>query len=328
MVDNKEDFETIRQIHAVLVLHFVDGMKQNEVAEALNLSASKVNRLIAQGRRLGMLKISVESPYQRLVDIERQIRETVGLASAVVTPTVSGSPESTLQQVGRAAANQLLETLRDGDVIAITGGKAISALVENLRPERTFDVTVVPLTGGVQGKHYTDVNHLATRLAERLGGSTMLLHAPLFAESREQRDVLLQMASVREVFDLARKAAVALVGVGSIQTPGSSYYDLHPESNPDRDRDQLSASGAAGEFLAHLIRDDGKLADYAPNDRLVALAPSELDRCRTVMGVASGAEKVRPIRAALNGGYLKSLVVDEETANAVLSDTGSIRNVA
>ncbi|WP_246693600.1 SRPBCC domain-containing protein, partial [Mesorhizobium sp. M8A.F.Ca.ET.142.01.1.1] len=50
----------------------------------------------------------------------------------------------------------------------ITGGKAISALAENLQPERAFDVTVVPLTGGVQGKHYTDVNHLATRLAERL----------------------------------------------------------------------------------------------------------------------------------------------------------------
>ncbi len=326
MADQREDFELIRQIYTVLALHFVDGMKQNEIAEALNLSPSKVNRLIAQGRKLGMLRIAIESPYQGLVDIEQQIREAGGLASAIVTPTVAGSPESTLQQVGRAAANHLLETLRDGDVIAITGGKAISALVENLQPDRVFDVTVVPLTGGVQGKHYTDVNHLVTRLAERLGGSTMLLHAPLFAESREQRDVLLGMASVREVFDLARKAAIALVGVGSIQTPGSSYYDLLPNANPDRDK--LAASGVAGEFLAHLIRDDGKLADYALNNCLVALEPSELGRCRTVIGVSSGAEKVRPIRAALNGGYLNSLVLDEDTANAVLSNTGSIKNVA
>ncbi|RVD31881.1 sugar-binding transcriptional regulator, partial [Mesorhizobium sp. M4A.F.Ca.ET.020.02.1.1] len=273
-----------------------------------------------------MLRIAVESPFQALVDIEKQLIEVARLASAIVTPTVAGSPESTLQQVGRAAANQLLETLRDGDVIAITGGKAISALAENLQPERAFDITVVPLTGGVQGKHYTDVNHLATRLAERLGGSSMLLHAPLFAESREQRDLLLEMASVREIFDLARKAAIALVGIGSIQTPGSSYYDLRPGLDPDRDK--LAASGAVGEFLAHLIRDDGTLADYPPNDRLVALAPSELARCRTVMGVASGAEKVGPIRAALRGNYLKSLVVDEETANAVLNNAGSIRNVA
>src|SRR5690606_4511876 len=151
--------------------------------------------------------------------------------STVVAPTVPGSPDTTLQQVGRAAANQLLETLRDGDVIAITGGKAVSAVVEQMQPERAFDVTVVPLTGGVQGKFFTDVNHLATQLAERLGGKPLLMHAPLFAESREQRDMLMDMASIREVFDLARQASVALVGVGSITTPGSSYYDLLPVPN-------------------------------------------------------------------------------------------------
>lgn len=326
MADGKEDFETIRQIHTVLVLHFMDGMKQNDIAATLNLSPSKVNRLIAQGRKLGMVKVAIESPFQLLVDIERQLAEFAGLQNALVTPTVIGSPDSTLQQVGRAAANQLLATLRDGDVIAITGGKAVSAVVENLEAERTFDVTVVPLTGGVQGKHYTDVNHLATRLAEKLGGAPLLMHAPLFAENPEQRELLMEMASVREVFDVARRAAIAVVGIGSILTPASSYYDLHPISGTDRD--MLANSGAVGEFLARLIREDGTIADYSPNSRLVALEPSELAHCRTVMGVASGVEKVRPIRAALNGNYVKSLVIDEETANAVLARTGSIRNVA
>lgn len=326
MADGKEDFESTRQIYSVLVLHFMDGMKQNDIAETLNLSPSKVSRLITQGRKLGMVKIAVESPYQRLVDIEKQLSRFAALSTAVVTPTVIGSPDSTLQQVGRAAANHLLETLRDGDVIAITGGKAVSAVVENLNPERAFDVKIVPLTGGVQGKHYTDVNHLATRLAERLGGTTMLLHAPLFTENREQRDVLMDMASVKEVLDLARKAAIALVGIGSIQTPGSSYYDLLPGKGQDRER--LANSGAAGEFLAHLIRDDGTMADYPPNSRLIAVDPSELKQCRAVIGVAAGTEKVRPIRAALNGGYVTSLVVDEETANAVLSNSGNIKHVA
>ncbi|TIO05663.1 MAG: sugar-binding transcriptional regulator, partial [Mesorhizobium sp.] len=66
MADGREEFETIRQIHTVLVLHFMDGMKQNDIAAALNLSPSKVNRLIAQGRKLGMVKIAIESPFQLL----------------------------------------------------------------------------------------------------------------------------------------------------------------------------------------------------------------------------------------------------------------------
>ena len=326
MAEKKEDFESIRQIYTVLVLHFADGMKQADIAAALNLSPSKVNRLIAQGRKLGMVKIEIESPFQRLVDFEKRLIEAAGLASAVVAPTVSGSLETTIQQVGRAAANQLMEALRDGDVIAITGGKAVSAVVENLQPERGFDVTVVPLTGGVQGKYYTDVNHLASRLAEKLGGRAMLLHAPLFAESREQRDMLRGMASTKAVFDLARQAAIALVGIGSIQTPGSSYYDLHPMPNPDRE--MVVRSGAAGEFLAHLIREDGSVADYPLNLRLVALEPAELANCRRTIGVAAGPEKVRPIRAALAGRYLDSLVLDEETALAVLSGMEGLRHVA
>jgi DNA-binding transcriptional regulator LsrR (DeoR family) len=307
------------------MLHFMDGMKQSDIAQAMNLSPSKVNRLIAQGRKLGMVRIAIESPFQRLVDLEKRFTAIEGLSS-IVTPAVSGSPDTTLQQVGRAAANQILETLRDGDVIAITGGKAVSAVVENIQPERSFDVTVVPLTGGVQGKFYTDVNHLASRLAERLGGRTMLVHAPLFAESREQRDMLMEMASIKEVFNLARKAAIALVGIGSIVTPGSSYYDLHPL--PELDREDLIRSGVRGEFLAHLIRVDGTVADHPFNSRLVALAPAELAHCPRTIGVAAGPAKVLPIRAALNGRFLDTLIVDEETAASVLETMEPMQNVA
>jgi DNA-binding transcriptional regulator LsrR (DeoR family) len=326
MSDKKEDFEAIRQIYTVLVLHFLDGMTQQAIASQLNLSTSKVNRLITQGRKLGMVRIDIESPFQRLVELEQRLVDIARLVGSIVTPTVPGSAESTLQQVGRAAANQLLESLRDGDVIAITGGKAVSALVDNLQPERAFDVTVVPLTGGVQGKFYTDVNHLATQLADRLGGKTMLVHAPLFAESREQRDMLMDMASIRDVFDLARKATVAVVGIGSIRTPGSSYYDLHPISAADRET--LFSQGVSGEMMAHLIHADGSVADFPLNSRLVALDPGELMRCPRVIGVAAGTEKVLPIQAALNGRFLKSLVVDEQTAAAVLSAMESKQNVA
>ena len=325
MADGGDEFENLRQIHTVLTFHFLEEMTQSDIATRLNLSPSKVNRLIRRGRELGMVKISIESPFQRLVDVESRLTEATGLGKVVVTPTVPGNPDTNLQLVGRAAANELLETISDGDVIAITGGKAMSAVVANLTPDRTFDVTVVPLTGGVQGKYYTDVNHLATQLADRLGGSTMLLHAPLFAESREQRNTLMEVGSIREVFDLARTARVALVGIGSILTPGSSYYDLVPVPNPEREL--LLSGGACGEFLGHLIRDDGTVADFPLNSRLVALSPAELSTCPNTIGVAAGPQKVQPIRAALAGGLISSLVVDEETASSVLESLGPVRNV-
>lgn len=148
MVDYRDEFDQQRQMYSVLVLHFIEGVKQSEIAEKLNLSHTKVNRMIAAGRKAGMVKISISSPYQRLVDLENNVVGRFGLKQAMVTPTVSDNPETTLQMVGRVAANHLLETIRDGDVIAITGGKAVSAVVDSLEAERRFDVRVVPLTGG------------------------------------------------------------------------------------------------------------------------------------------------------------------------------------
>jgi DNA-binding transcriptional regulator LsrR (DeoR family) len=315
MVDNRDEFDQQRQMYSVLVLHFIEGVKQSEIAEKLNLSHTKVNRMIAAGRKAGMVKISISSPFQRLVDMENDVTQRFGLKQSVVTPTVSDNPETTLQMVGRVAANHLLETLRDGDVIAITGGKAVSAVVENLEAERRFDVRVVPLTGGVQGKHYTDVNHLATQLADKLGGTAQLVHAPLFAEDGQQRDLLMNVASIREVFDLARQATVALVGIGSVQAPGSGYYDLLPD--PARGGQALVDAGIAGEFLAHLIKADGSLAEIDLNSRVVALDPADLANCPTIIGVAAGSLKAGPVAATLAGRFLTSLVVDEEIARAL-----------
>ena len=310
------DFETIRLITRVLTLHYEEGRLQSQIATELGLSTAKVNRLIKQGRELGMVKISIDSPYQRLVELENKLTSNWDIDNALVTPTVTGNLETTLQQVGTAAANLLVENIRDGDIIAITGGKGVSALVDNLRVDRSFNVTVVPLTGCVQGKHYTDVNHVATKLAERLGGKAMLIHAPLFAESEDEKRMISSLRQINEVFDLARNADIALTGIGSILTPASSYYDLHPISA--KDREIFIDKGAVGEFVAHLIDEDGRLCDVQLNKRLVALEPEEVASIPKTVGIAAGEEKAVPVRAILNGRYLSSLVVDEATANTAL----------
>lgn len=314
---NKEDFSIIRQIHTILVMHFVEGSKQSDIATKLNMSTAKVNRLIKQGRELGMVHVAVTSPFARLSDLENRLTAHWPLNSALVTPTVSGNMETVLQQVGAAAANLLAENIRDGDVIAITGGKGVSALVENLNVDQAFDVTVVPLTGGVQGKHFTDVNHIATMLAERLGGKAMMIHAPLFAENRQERDMLFSLRQIGEVFEMARNADIALTGVGSILTPSSSYYDLHPM--PVAERSALIDQGAVGEFVAHLIDEDGNPCDVELNQRLLALNPTEVAKIPKTIGIAAGKEKVKPVHSVLNGRYLSSLVVDEATAIAALN---------
>lgn len=320
MNEVSNDFTSMRQMHAVLVRHFIEGRKQSEIAEEMNLSTSKVNRIIALARRMGMVRIAIETPFQRLMDLESKLVGTGLVQSAIVSPTVSDNDGTRLSQVGQAAAAHLAETLRDGDILGISGGKAVAAVVDALNVERPIDVQVVPLTGGVQGKYHTDVNHLASRMAERLGGRSLQLHAPLFAERADQREMLMNLGAVKEVLDLARRATACLVGIGSITTPGSSYFDLHPLSAPDRA--MLPGLGVMAEFLGHLVHDRGQVATFALNQRLVALRPDEIRRCGRVVAVAAGEDKVGPVRSVLRGGYVSVLVTDEDTASTILNTNG------
>ncbi|MXU64382.1 sugar-binding transcriptional regulator [Oceanomicrobium pacificus] len=303
-------------IAKVLKLHYEEGHPQSEIAKDLRLSTAKVNRLIKQGRDLGMVQITIKTPLMRLFDLEARLTERWKLHNCIVLPAVTGSPETTLNEVGRGAASLLLDNLRDGDQIAISGGKTLSAIIANVAPNRTYDVNVVPATGGVQGHHYTDVNHIATELANRLSARATLIHAPLHAESPKERDMVMSVKSVQSVMDQAGQAAVALVGVGAVAGENPTYYEAHPVSASERKA--LYDGGVRGEFLGHLIEADGALSAHPFNSRLVALSPARLKNVPVAIGVASGREKVEPIRAVLNGGYINALVTDENTATAIL----------
>ena len=313
----REEAVTARQMHQALVMHFLEGLTQAQIADRLGVSHATVNRLIKRGRQLGLVEIKIKSPVERLVEMEEQLVAIGGISRAVAVPTVSDNPQTALQAVGEAAARLLLESIADGDTICITGGKGVSAVVAGLHGPHAFDVEVVPLTGCVQGKHYTDVNHVSALMAEGLGGRSYQMHAPLFADDAAQRAMLIAMRSVADVFSKAREAKIAIAGIGSILSDDSSYYDLHPSSSTDREA--IERSGASCELLAHLLDAQGRICDYALNNSLVSLTLEEFASIPMKIGVASGPNKAGPILSVMRGGHLDTLVVDEATGARVIA---------
>ncbi|WP_118135617.1 sugar-binding transcriptional regulator [Oceanicella sp. SM1341] len=309
--------EELQRIHRVVSLYYVENRKQSEIAQIINQSVGTVNRLIRLGREMGIVEITIRSPFETADALAARLTAASGLTRAVVAPTVSTEEAPNLRSAGRAAALLLAEQLRDGQTIAITGGKGVSALIDALETTRRYDVTVVPLTGGVQGKHYTDVNHLSTLLAGKLCGRAHLVHVPMFAASAEERDTLMRVRSCVETFELARRADIAIVGIGSVHDEASSYFDLTPMARSDDGT--IRAAGAEAELVAHLLTADGALADYTLNHHVVSLAPAELARIPFSFSVATGAAKTEAIASVLRGRYLTALVTDERTAGRVVA---------
>jgi DNA-binding transcriptional regulator LsrR (DeoR family) len=317
MIAYPGDYDTARLISQVLTMYYVEEKSQKEIAEALGLSVTKVNRLLKQAREQGWVEITIHTPFQSVFEIERRLQAAFGVPEAVVVPHLSEDPDAILQTVGRAAANYLLQHLRDGDSICISGGKALYAIVQGLEARRSYDVQVVPATGGVQGRHYTDVNYLAAELANRFGGKAYQLYAPIFVDTPEERDALLSLRQISEVLDVARESQIALVGVGSVVSEAPSYFDLTSLGAADRQKITEEECGV-GEILACIYDAQGRPCAPQYNQRVVGLCLEELRNIPLSIGVAATEQKILPIYGALKGRYLKTIITDEATALGVL----------
>jgi DNA-binding transcriptional regulator LsrR (DeoR family) len=310
-------YETIRLINLVLNLYYVEELTQSEIAHRLGLSTAKVNRLLQHGREQGYVNITIRTPFQQLFDLEARLEAVFGIQDAIVIPAVSESGSSPLNDLGAMAADFLLAHLRDGDVLAITPGTTIQAVAQALEATRPYQVEVVPILGAVQGQIESDMNYLATNLAERLGGKAYQLHAPAFVDSREHCELLSSMGPVKEILEIARRASIALLGVGTVDAEASRFVQFTALSADDL-KQIADGCGGVGEIAAHVYNLEGQPCGQEYAERVIGLTLPEIRNIPFRIGVAATAAKALPIYGALRGGYLHALITDEAAARGIL----------
>ena len=311
------DYDSARLINTILTLYYIQDYTQAEIAQRLGLSTPKVNRLLKQARQQGLVDITIRTPFHHLFELESRLKAIFGLTDAVVIPAVSESNDAVIHFLGQAAATYLLGRLRDGDIIGIASGQAVHALVQAVEAPRDYDVTVVPVVGAVQGRVTSDVNYLASELANRLGGRAFQLHAPAFVDSQAHRDTLLSMTPVREILDLARRATIAMVGVGILNQEASRFVQFTALSPQDMDH-IVKVDRGVGDIAAHVYDIDGRQCAPEYANRVVGLSLEELRRIPLIIGAAATAAKALPLYGALRGGWLHALITDEAAAQGIL----------
>jgi DNA-binding transcriptional regulator LsrR (DeoR family) len=264
------------------------------------------------------VNIAIRTPFQHLFELEARLKAVFGIQEAIVIPAVGETSSSILNAIGTVSAAFLLERLRDGDVLGISGGTAVNAVVQAIEPTRSYQVEVVPILGAVQGQLTTDMNYLATHLAERLGGKAFQLHAPAFVDTPEHRETLRSIGPVKEILDIARRANIALLGVGTVDAESSRFVQFTALSAADMEK-IAETSGGVGEIGAYVYDIEGRPCAHEYADRVIGLTLEELRGIPFRIGMAATAAKALPLYGALRGGYLHALITDEAAACGILA---------
>jgi DNA-binding transcriptional regulator LsrR (DeoR family) len=296
-------------------LYFLDDRSQDDVASILGTTRSNVSRMVRQARDLGIVEIRIVDPAQRDQQLERTLRDRYHLADARVLEV--GPDTEVLGGVGRLAARWLDEMLRDGQVVALSWGQSLQAMVRAVDLTRR-DVEVVQLVGGLSALDSgVTGQELVRDLSERIGARHRYLHAPALFGSAEALTLLLREQAIAGALDAAKRADMAMVGIGAAGI-GSSGALLDALALSPAERATFDAAGAVGDVCGRFYDLSGQEVSSVVNQRVLAVTLDDLRSIPTVAGIAAGREKALGILGALHGQIIDVLICDQQAARAVL----------
>lgn len=304
------------QLRLVARLYHLDGLGQSEVARFARVSQAKVSRLLAAARERGIVRITVSDYEPRRRELEERIRKRWGLATvAVLKGPGSIEPADLRRTVGHFGARIVDELLRPRDVLALAGGRTLHGLVQHLPESGSRELTVAQAMGSVDSSvSVHDAQEIGREMVRRLGGVFLSLNAPAFLPERRTRDALLRLPQVRNVRENLDRARVALVGIGTL---ANSVFVERGTLDAAMVR-EIGRAGAVGEICGRFFDARGEECGTDWRDRVISVELAQLRRIPLCLAVVSGTDRTAAIEAAIRGGLIKGLVIDEAGAAALL----------
>jgi DNA-binding transcriptional regulator LsrR (DeoR family) len=153
-------------------------------------------------------------------------------------------------------------------------------------------------------------------MARTISCKLALLPAPGVVNSKQTREVYLMDEHVRAAISLLPSITLAFVGIGSLNSYSISVRDETILTQTDLD--EVGANGAVGDIALRFIDARGQQVKSELSNRIIGINLENLRQIPRVVGVAGGANKVEPIRAALLGRLIHVLITDQVTAEALV----------
>ena len=299
-------------------MYYVEKMSQEEIGKLAGLSRSQVSRILKQAWDCGIVQVRIVKPPEKHPNENAdKLRAFLRLKRAAVVSS-DGTQAFIMRGLIAEACTILEEVLRNAQgtdrTVGVSWGYTLAQFSELLQPlEQYPDVTVVPLVGGIgQANPELQVNRIAQKVARKLGGKCLQLHAPSLVDSQDTLKHLLMEKSVREVTDRWDSLTCAVVGVGTPDSVGRGGY-----FNDKRFLECVKRE-VCGDVCVNFLDTEGRQVLPEYRARTLACSPEQLRKVPYSIGVAFGRHKVQAIRAAAKSGMINCLVTDNYTSEMIL----------
>ena len=311
----------LRLMTTVARLYDEQGLRQAEIADRLDLSQSRVSRLLKQAEKEGIVRITVAVPQGFHADLEDRLQVLYGLREAVVVDCEHDDDQEALRAIGAAAAAYLETTLTAGEVLGISSwSETLLAMLDNMHPQAQPGAEAVVQILGGSGNPAAEghATRLTSRLAQLVGGEARFLPAPGVVGSRASRRALLDDPFVASAMRWMEEITLAIVGIGALMP--SKLLAASGNVFTAEELQELEELGAVGDICLRFFDADGVPVASPLDERVIGLDLEQLQRPRRTLAAAGGPRKVAAIQGALRGRFVNVLITDRFTAERLAGD--------
>lgn len=299
--------------------YYKENLTQNEIAVLLDISRTKVVRLLEKARVEGIVQFQIKGHERNCLSIEKEFKDIFSVRDAFIIPAPLSEHELN-NSLSKAAAQYLQNKLQPNDIIGLGWGKAVSRTIDFLSIEPNSNISVVTLTGGV--------NYYLHNRRSQDGGMEKfqeihVIPAPFLASTEEMADIFLAEPSIKEILDLAKLSKYNVVGIGGVYPDATIIQE---EKMTINELTFIKQQQAVGDILGQFYDKNGRVLDLPHHNRLIGTPLSTLKELNHVIAVAGGDKKVEAIYGALKGNYIHTMITDEATAAALIKMEVNARN--
>nr|WP_320025811.1 sugar-binding domain-containing protein [uncultured Acetobacterium sp.] len=297
--------------------YYLDGLSQQEISEKENIHRSQISRILKQARDQGYVKIRVSIPESGTSDaLGNQLRELLGLKAVYVAPTMSAKADQS-EALSFFAARQLEEILPECQNIGVGLGKTLYHVAAQLTSQRVNKPLKFFSVVGSSGTNnpYLQPSVILDNFAKHFRGSC---HYNNFT--------ICQKRSMMSPFDLKRfdelqkayqKLDTVVLSIAGPMNINYPYFDEFSLFSKKIDISQALTKPHAN-LLGHVMYENHHSLQLPEDYFMTSMPLSLLEKTENVICIAHGSEKVNPIISAARQHYIKVLITDETTAQALI----------
>lgn len=308
-------------IHKSAWLYYTHGLRQDEIAQRLDISRASIATYLRRAREMGIVSITTSSELFSDDVLARELEDATGITAAWIVPDDRDAIDPSVE-MSSVAASVFLELIDKGDRVGIAWGRTVYRIADVMPFADLRGVTVVQLCGNLGAPYSYRPDQCTTEIARRLNAEGINFYAPLVLSSERLAAELRAEPMIQEQLSTISDCKLALYSVGGIE---ADSHLVKCGAVSAEDMKALGKQGAAGVIAGQVIDRDGAWMDCDYNRRCISADLSSVSTINKRLMVVQEDNKFDALVAALKGGFVSHLVVTNTMARRLIDSRRDAR---